>query len=104
LSSLPIGPYTSIWFFHAQSSREGENPELRLIFFRLAKLLSEPFLPLFVFDGPKRPTWKRGIQISKKPHWMIHGVKTMINAFGFEWRQVCFLDSDAGSTFPILTG
>jgi len=78
----------SIWFFHSQSRREGENPEFRLMFFRLAKLLSEPILPLFVFDGPKRPAWKRGIQISKKPHWMIHGVKTMIRAFGFEWRQV----------------
>ena len=102
LLSLPsIGSDISIWFFHAQSGREGENPELRLIFFRLAKLLSEPFLPLFVFDGPKRPGWKRGIQISKKPHWMIHGVKTMINAFGFEWRQVCFF-VDAGLTLPNL--
>jgi len=97
------GTNTSIWFFHAQSGREGENPELRLIFFRLAKLLSEPFLPLFVFDGPKRPTWKRGIQISKKPHWMIHGVKIMINAFGFEWRQVCFPNGGAETTLPILT-
>ncbi|KAF8317915.1 hypothetical protein DL93DRAFT_2076435 [Clavulina sp. PMI_390] len=87
LRGYRIGIDASIWFFHAKSGREGENPELRLIFFRLAKLLSEPFLPLFVFDGPKRPTWKRGIQISKKPHWMIHGVKTMIAAFGFEWIQ-----------------
>ena len=97
------GTNTSIWFFHAQSGREGENPELRLIFFRLAKLLSEPFLPLFVFDGPKRPTWKRGIQISKKPHWMIHGVKMMISAFGFEWRQVCFPNDGAETTLSILT-
>lgn len=88
LTRLTPPSFLSIWFFHAKSGREGENPELRLIFFRLAKLLSEPFLPLFVFDGPKRPRWKRGIQISKKPHWMIHGVKTMITAFGFEWRQV----------------
>ncbi|KAF9512454.1 hypothetical protein BS47DRAFT_1363132 [Hydnum rufescens UP504] len=87
-----IGIDASIWFFHAKSGREGENPELRLIFFRLSKLLSEPFLPLFVFDGPKRPAWKRGIQISKKPHWMIHGVKTMIAAFGFEWRQIKVID------------
>lgn len=80
----------SLWFFHLKNRHEGENTGLQLMFFRLAKLLSAPLLPLFVFDGPKRPAWKRGIQISRKPHWMIHGAKTMIHAFGFEWRQVCF--------------
>ena len=61
------------------------------MFFRLAKLLSDPILPLFVFNGPKRPTWKRGIQVSKRPHWMIRGMKSMISAFGFEWREVCVI-------------
>ncbi|KAF8331862.1 uncharacterized protein EI90DRAFT_893605 [Cantharellus anzutake] len=83
-----IGIDASIWFFHAKNSREGENPELRLVFFRLAKLLAQPILPLFVFDGGRRPAWKRNKEISRKPHWMVQGVKDMILAFGFEWKQV----------------
>ena len=77
-----------LWFFHARCCREGENAGLRLMFFRLAKLLSDPILPLFVFDGPKHPAWKRGTQVSKRPHWMVHGMKTMIGAFDFEWWEV----------------
>ncbi|KAH9032774.1 hypothetical protein EDB85DRAFT_2289635 [Lactarius pseudohatsudake] len=65
---LRIGIDASIWFFHAVHGREGENPELRTLFFRCARLTSAPFLPLFIFDGPKRP-------------------KEIIEAFGFEWRM-----------------
>ena len=50
-----------------------------------------PFLPLFVFDGPLRPEIKRGKLIDTKPNWMIEGLKTMIQAFGFEWRTVRLL-------------
>jgi Holliday junction resolvase YEN1 len=32
-----IGIDASIWFFHAQGGREGENPELRTLFFRCAR-------------------------------------------------------------------
>ncbi|KDQ31557.1 hypothetical protein PLEOSDRAFT_1026735, partial [Pleurotus ostreatus PC15] len=48
-----VGIDASIWFFHANYDKEGENPELRTLFFRCATLLRSPFLPLFVFDGPK---------------------------------------------------
>ncbi|KAI0687609.1 hypothetical protein BC835DRAFT_402214 [Cytidiella melzeri] len=81
-----IGIDASIWFVHAEYGKEGENPELRTIFFRLTKLLQVPFLPLFVFDGPLRPEMKRGKVIDMKPNWMIEGLKVMIEAFGFEWR------------------
>ncbi|KAI0341275.1 hypothetical protein BDW22DRAFT_343822 [Trametopsis cervina] len=81
-----IGIDASIWFVHAEYGKEGENPELRTIFFRLTKLLQVPFLPLFVFDGPLRPEMKRGKLIDMKPSWMVEGLKTMIDAFGFEWR------------------
>ncbi|KAF8333118.1 PIN domain-like protein [Cantharellus anzutake] len=70
---------------NGERGREGENPELRLVFFRLAKLLAQPILPLFVFDGGRRPAWKRNKEISRKPHWMVQGVKDMILAFGFEF-------------------
>lgn len=84
-----VGIDASIWFYHATYGREGENPELRTLFFRCARLMSTPFLPLFVFDGPKRPKVKRGKRISGKDHWMVQGMQRMINAFGFEWRMVC---------------
>jgi holliday junction resolvase YEN1 len=60
-----------------------------MIFFRLIKFLKMPILPLFVFDGPKRPATKRGKRIGGKDHWMIQGVQEMMTAFGFEWRRVC---------------
>ena len=89
LRGLRIGIDTSIWFFHAAHGREGENPELRTLFFRCAKLASAPFLPLFVFDGPKRPKFKHGKRISGDKHWLVDSMKGIIEAFGFEWRMVC---------------
>ncbi|KAG9121380.1 hypothetical protein FRC07_002688 [Ceratobasidium sp. 392] len=84
--ALRIGIDASIWFFHAAYGREGENPELRTLFFRLAKLASFTFCPLFVFDGPQRPKTKRGKTINTKMSSLAPGMKNMISAFGFEWR------------------
>ena len=85
-----IGIDASIWFFHAAYGKEGENPELRTLFFRCCKLMTMPLLPLFVFDGPKRPSIKRGKRISGNSHWLTTGMKNIIEAFGFEWRTVCY--------------
>ncbi|EGN94841.1 hypothetical protein SERLA73DRAFT_30636, partial [Serpula lacrymans var. lacrymans S7.3] len=81
-----IGIDASIWFFHAAYGKEGENPELRTLFFRCCRLMTTPFLPLFVFDGPKRPSVKRGKRVSGNSHWLTTGMKNIIEAFGFEWR------------------
>ncbi|KAG2143416.1 uncharacterized protein EDB93DRAFT_586831 [Suillus bovinus] len=81
-----IGIDASIWFFHAAYGKEGENPELRTLFFRCTRLMSMPLLPLFVFDGPKRPSVKRGKKVSGNAHWLTTGMKNIIVAFGFEWR------------------
>lgn len=83
-----VGVDASIWFVHSTYGKEGENPELRTIFFRLIRLLKLPILPLLVFDGPMRPDVKRGKMIDKQPHWMIEAMKKMVEAFGFEWRTV----------------
>ena len=85
---LRVGIDASIWFYHAAYGREGENPELRTLFFRCSKLLGVPLLPLFVFDGPKRPSIKRSKKISGKAHWLTEGMKNIIEAFGFEWHVV----------------
>lgn len=81
-----IGIDASIWFFHAAYGKEGENPELRTLFFRCSRLMSMPLLPLFVFDGPKRPSVKRGKKVGGNAHWLTTGMKNIIAAFGFEWR------------------
>lgn len=85
---LRVGIDASIWFYHATYGREGENPELRTLFFRCSRLLGIPLLPLFVFDGPKRPSMKRNKKISGKAHWLTEGMKNIIEAFGFEWHMV----------------
>jgi hypothetical protein len=92
LRGYRVGIDASIWFFHSEWSREGENPQLRNLLFRLIKLLNSPFLPLFVFDGPGRPSEKRGKKINRsKPHGLVDGLKRLIVAFGFEWRTVSLL-------------
>ncbi|KAK1223344.1 hypothetical protein PQX77_013821, partial [Marasmius sp. AFHP31] len=81
-----VGIDASIWFFHAEYGREGENPELRTLFFRCAQLTNHGFLPLFVFDGPKRPDFKRGKRINKSSNKLVNGMKEILDAFGFEHR------------------
>ncbi|KZO91641.1 hypothetical protein CALVIDRAFT_505443 [Calocera viscosa TUFC12733] len=80
-----VGIDASIWFFHANGGQGGENPELRTLYFRCCRLLALPVLPLFVFDGPLRPSQKRGKRIGKSEHWMVSGMREIIDAFGFEW-------------------
>ena len=79
-----IGIDASIWSFHMEYGREGENPQLRTLFFRCATLMRSPFLPLFVFDGPKRPDFKRGKKVNKTANKLIPSMKQIIEAFGFE--------------------
>ncbi|KAF9054284.1 hypothetical protein BJ165DRAFT_1522823 [Panaeolus papilionaceus] len=81
-----LGIDASIWFFHAEYGKEGENPVLRTLFFRCARLTQTTFLPLFVFDGPKRPDFKRGKKVSKVANKLIPGMKRIVEAFGFECR------------------
>lgn len=56
-------PY-SLWVFHAKSvPQSGLNPFIRTLFFKILKLLQYPVLLLFVFDGPHKPTMKRGNKV-----------------------------------------
>ncbi|KAL9940225.1 hypothetical protein V8E36_000930 [Tilletia maclaganii] len=61
---LVLGIDASIWLFHAMSLKHtaGDRGEIRMLFFRLAKLHALPIMPIFVFDGPGRPRWKRNKQ------------------------------------------
>ncbi|KAG1844175.1 hypothetical protein DFJ58DRAFT_747692 [Suillus subalutaceus] len=82
-----IGIDASIWYQHCVHSKGGENPELRLLFFRLCSLARLPFLPLFVFDGNERPKIKRGSKLGKSgSHSLTSGMKKLLEVFGMEWR------------------
>ena len=84
----------SIWLNQAQAisqtmgrgpgTRAGENPALRILFFRLCSLLSLSVTPIFVFDGESRPSIKRGksVRLGTR-HWMAAYLERMIDAFGF---------------------
>ena len=87
-----VGIDISIWFFQINITPGGENPALRTFFFRLSRLLSIPVLPVFVYDGPNRPKFKRNNKVSTK--WrseLTHPTRKMIEAFGFEWLEVLSL-------------
>lgn len=87
LRGLRLGIDASLWLFHALQSSGGANPHLRLLFYRLAKLLSLPVLPVFVFDGPKRPTWKRGKLVSGRQQVIEEPFSYLIEAFGYQWHR-----------------
>lgn len=80
---LPVvGVDLSAWLFHARQSVEGSNPILRLIFFRLLRLLSLPLSAVFVFDGPDRPAKKRGRIIGGRKHPLTGPLTEIIKACG----------------------
>ncbi|TIC74042.1 hypothetical protein E3Q00_02335 [Wallemia mellicola] len=84
---LRVGVDASIWLIHSQTAPGGLNPALRTLFFKLCNLLSLPILPLFVFDGPKRPKMKRGKQVrGAQPRGLKDFIK-LIDAFGFEYHN-----------------
>ncbi|KAJ5793923.1 XPG N-terminal [Penicillium paradoxum] len=76
----------SIWLFQVQAGRGGKNPELRTLFFRLLKLLALPIHPLFVYDGPQKPAFKRGKAVSPRSYGsapIIRRSKELIERFRF---------------------
>ena len=66
----------------------GLNPELRVLFFRLAELSRSTVQAVFVFDGPRRPTIKRGKAVRTHPHWLTSRFAQLVRAFGFHCHTV----------------
>ncbi|KAI9852950.1 MAG: hypothetical protein M1838_003744 [Thelocarpon superellum] len=81
---LRIAIDISIWQIQVQSAKGGSNPALRTLYYRLLRLLSLFIQPLFVFDGPKKPTFKRnrrvGTNAASLPDFL---AKQLIKLFGF---------------------
>ncbi|KAL9628599.1 MAG: hypothetical protein Q9204_005791, partial [Flavoplaca sp. TL-2023a] len=77
----------SIWHFQTQSGKGGSNPALRTLYYRLLRLLSLSIRPLFVFDGPNKPPFKRnaktGTQAAALPNFI---TKQLLQLFGFPYH------------------
>ena len=77
-----------------RGTRAGENPAIRILFYRLCRLLTLPIIPIFVFDGPDRPKVKRGVNVKTKSHWLSSPFKNFIEVFGYFWYMVSFASYD----------
>lgn len=82
-----LGIDATSWLYHARKSRGGAEPELRLLFFRLVRLLALPVTPVFVLDGGARPAIKRGVPVQGGVHPLEAPFEGLVRAFGFvHWR------------------
>ena len=62
----------------------GKNPELRTLFYRLIRLVSLCIEPLFVFDGPNKPPFKRGSKVNPNAAaYFYKNTKDLLSLFGF---------------------
>ena len=81
--------YQSSAVFHNSSHVSlGQNPEIRTLFYKLARLLGTCAVPVFVFDGECRPSTKRGHLVRTFPYWITDDLRRLIDAFGFYSHQV----------------
>lgn len=83
---LRIAIDISIWQFQIQSGKGGTNPALRTLYYRLIRILSCSIQPLFVFDGPNKPPFKRNVRtnphMASLPNFL---AKQMLKLFGFPY-------------------
>ncbi|KAI1262355.1 hypothetical protein F5Y18DRAFT_156585 [Xylariaceae sp. FL1019] len=80
---LRIAIDISIWQFQVQAARGGSNPAIRTLFYRLLRLLSSSIQPIFVFDGPNKPTFKRNKRSGRGDGVATAMAKRLIRLFGF---------------------
>ncbi|RYP67923.1 hypothetical protein DL771_006956 [Monosporascus sp. 5C6A] len=74
----------SIWQFQAQAARGGSNPAIRTLFYRLLRLLGLSIQPIFVFDGPNKPVFKRNKRSGRGDGVATSMAKRLIRLFGFQ--------------------
>ncbi|KAN0090380.1 hypothetical protein V8E51_018959 [Hyaloscypha variabilis] len=81
---LRIAIDVSIWQFQTLAGQGGSNPAIRTFYYRLLRLLSTSIQPLFIFDGPNKPPFKRNKRTGQ------HGAmvpnlltKQLLKLFGF---------------------
>ncbi|KAI0547340.1 hypothetical protein F4679DRAFT_554416 [Xylaria curta] len=80
---LRIAIDISIWQFQVQAARGGSNPAIRTLFYRLLRLLSLAIQPIFVFDGPNKPAFKRNKRSGRGNGVATAMAKRLLRLFGF---------------------
>lgn len=102
----------AIWEFQHQAARGGTNAAIRTLFYRLARFLGTPIQPIFVFDGPHKPPFKRGKNSARGSNTTISQAqaKTLIGLFGFpvhnapgEGEAECALLQKQGIVDAVMT-
>ncbi|GAA5871012.1 hypothetical protein JCM16303_001662 [Sporobolomyces ruberrimus] len=99
---LRVGIDLSLWLCHVEKMdslgqdeegnevNPGLNADLRCIFYRICRLLQRGILAVFVFDGPNKPSWKRGKYVGysrQRGKGQDHrDLKEMFRLMGMEWR------------------
>ena len=78
----------AIWQFQNQAGQGGQNPALRIFYYRLLRLLALPIHPLFVYDGPKKPLAKRNKVVQRYCTTTVHNEmsKTLLQLFRFPFQ------------------
>ncbi|KAI1428467.1 hypothetical protein F5Y12DRAFT_731852 [Xylaria sp. FL1777] len=80
---LRIAIDISIWQYQVQAAKGGSNPAIRTLFYRLLRLLGSSIQPIFVFDGPNKPTFKRNKRSGRGDGVATAMAKRLIKLFGF---------------------
>lgn len=83
---LRVGIDAPLWLFHVSKASGGARPQLRALFYRLAKLFERPVEPLFVFDGPGRPRTKRNAVVHGAVRPIEREFRALLDAFAFAHR------------------
>ncbi|RDB18353.1 DNA repair protein complementing XP-G cells [Hypsizygus marmoreus] len=65
------------------SMQAGENLPLQILFWQVCRLLALPISTIFVFDGPGRPSIKRGETVKTAPHALMRPFRELIRHAGF---------------------
>ncbi|TDL17158.1 PIN domain-like protein [Rickenella mellea] len=83
-----IGIDISAWIFDIQAmlvstATRGGNPELRIIFYRLARLSAIPVRPIFVFHGEELQANQKGRRFEAHDHYLVRTTKALLQTFGF---------------------
>ncbi|KAI9801525.1 MAG: hypothetical protein M1833_002757 [Piccolia ochrophora] len=83
---LRIAVDISIWNFQVQSGKGGHHPELRTLYYRLLRFLSLGIYPIFVFDGPNKPLFKRNKRTTPSATSIPGYLKRLLDLIGFPYH------------------
>ena len=84
----------SIWLNQVMAAsrskfaRQSRQPEIRSVNKRLLSLSATGCSAIFVWDGPRRPRFKRGKRVLTRQHWLVSEFKQLSEHYGFKNHTV----------------